>query len=334
MDVTCKVSRTYHRSRYTKQQNQQCRGIYPAKCLLNFTPRQNVAVDESTVGFKKRIAFKTYNSQKPAKWRLRVFVLSDSDNGYISCFKPYFGKTTTESLPSSDKPFTTRIVLHLVDQLLNKTSGVGYHVYTDRYYTSVLLAKELLQRQIYLIGTIQKNRVGLPREVKQLKLRNLQWKAYRHSDDLMALGWKDKRLVLMLSSWYNADTTLHHRWVKGKEEEIKKPCVIIDYTSQMGGVDRSDHYCASYSFTRKTLRWWRKLFFWLLEISVVNSFITFSEIYGIQNARQLRHRNNLIVQLVGNVRNKRNVSHGRHSIGDAAERLNKQPHFIAKAPSG
>ena len=31
------------------------------KCLLNFTPRQNVAVDESTVGFKERIAFKTCN---------------------------------------------------------------------------------------------------------------------------------------------------------------------------------------------------------------------------------------------------------------------------------
>ena len=73
------------------------------KCLLNFTSRQNVAVDESTVGFKKRIAFKTYNPQKPAKWGLRVFVLSDSDNGYISCFEHYFGKTTTESLLSSDK---------------------------------------------------------------------------------------------------------------------------------------------------------------------------------------------------------------------------------------
>ena len=112
-------------------------------CLLNFTPRQNVAVDESTVGFKERIAFKAYNPQKPTKWGLRVFVLSDSDNELISCFEPYFGKTSTESLPLSDKPFTTRIVSHLIDQLLNKTSGVGYHVNTYRYYTSVLLAKQL-----------------------------------------------------------------------------------------------------------------------------------------------------------------------------------------------
>ena len=161
LDVTCKVFRTYHRSRYASSKINNVVEYIQQKCLLNFTTRQNVAVDESTVGFKGRIAFKTYNPQKPTKWGLRVFVLSDSDNGYIFCFEPYFGKTTIKSLPSSDKPFTTRIVLHLVNQLLNKTSGVGYHVYTDRYYTSVLLAKEL-QRQVYLTGTIQKNRVGLP----------------------------------------------------------------------------------------------------------------------------------------------------------------------------
>ena len=38
------------------------------KCLQNYMPRQRIAVDESTVGFKGRIAFKTYNPQKSIKW--------------------------------------------------------------------------------------------------------------------------------------------------------------------------------------------------------------------------------------------------------------------------
>ena len=97
----------------------------------------------------------------------------------------------------------------------------------------------------------------------------------------MVLGWKNERLVLMLSSWHNADTTLHHCWVKEKEEETEKPFVIIDCIYQMEGVDCSKHNCASCSFTRKTLCWWRKLFFWLLEVSVINLFITFSEFHGI-----------------------------------------------------
>ena len=86
------------------------------------------------------------------------------------------------------------------------------------------------------------------------------------------LAWQDKRLTLMLSTWHNADTAPHKRWVKGRQEEVEKPVVISDYTDYMGAVDRCDHCCSSYSFTRKTLKWWRKLFFWLLEVSIVNSF--------------------------------------------------------------
>ena len=38
------------------------------KCLDLYTPKQKIAVDESTVGYKGRLVFKTYNPQKPTKW--------------------------------------------------------------------------------------------------------------------------------------------------------------------------------------------------------------------------------------------------------------------------
>ena len=152
------------------------------KCLHNYTPRQRIAVDESTVGFKGRIAFKTYNPQKPTKWRSRVYVLSenfiDSENGCVSAFKPYFGKLTTENLVRPDLPFTTRIALQLAQQVLNKAEGSGYHLYTNRFYTSIPLAMKFHSQNIHLTGTIQKNRVGLPIEVKKLKLKNLETKVY------------------------------------------------------------------------------------------------------------------------------------------------------------
>jgi len=50
------------------------------------------------------------------------------------------------------------------------------------------------------------------------------------------LGWKDERVVLMLSTWNNADTLPHERWVKGRKEEIQKPVVVSDYTAHMGAV--------------------------------------------------------------------------------------------------
>jgi hypothetical protein len=44
----------------------------------------------------------------------------------------------------------------------------------------------------------------------------------------------------------------------------------------MGGVDISDQYISSYNFIRKSKKWWRKMFFWLLEVAVVNSFILYN----------------------------------------------------------
>ena len=127
------------------------------KCLELFTPGKNIAMDESTVRYKGRIVFKTYNPQKPTKWGMRVYVLSDYDTGYISCFEIYFGKPTADALPRADESFTNRIVMHLVDQLAAQTQGSGYHIYTDRFYTSTTLAIKFLHEKMYVTGTVQKN---------------------------------------------------------------------------------------------------------------------------------------------------------------------------------
>jgi hypothetical protein len=54
-----------------------------SKCIQHYSPGTTVAVDESTISFKGRVSFKTYNPMKPVKYGLKMFVLSDSMNGYI-----------------------------------------------------------------------------------------------------------------------------------------------------------------------------------------------------------------------------------------------------------
>lgn len=137
------------------------------KCLQYFHPGPKIAVDETTVAFKGRVAFRMYNPQKPTKWDLRVYVLADSETGYISVFEPYYGNETTEALVRPDLNFTCRIVLELCQQLQSKTQAKGYHLFTDRFYTSFHLAEELLNMGIHLTGTIQKNRQELPAEAKK-----------------------------------------------------------------------------------------------------------------------------------------------------------------------
>ena len=110
------------------------------KCLHYFSPGREIAIDETTIAFKERVSCKMYNPQKPTKWGLRVYVLADSETGYVSVFQPYYGKETTDVLNRLDLPFTSRIVLHLVEELLAKSTGTGYHLYTDRFYTGYYLA--------------------------------------------------------------------------------------------------------------------------------------------------------------------------------------------------
>ncbi|MGH0144988.1 UNVERIFIED_CONTAM: hypothetical protein FKN15_031147 [Acipenser sinensis] len=136
------------------------------KCRELFIPGKDICIDESTVGFKGRILFKCYNPQKPTKWGMRVSVLADCKTGYLSAIVPYFGSQTTESLLRPDMPFSSRMVLHLCETLLQTTDRNGFHLFTDRFYTSYRLAIELLKIKIHLPGTVMANRRGFPEPVE------------------------------------------------------------------------------------------------------------------------------------------------------------------------
>jgi hypothetical protein len=45
----------------------------------------------------------------------------------------------------------------------------------------------------------------------------------------------------------------------------KKPKCIADYNTHMHGVDTADQYLAYYPFIRKTVKWPKKVFFYLLQ---------------------------------------------------------------------
>ena len=53
-----------------------------------------------------------------------------------------------------DSLVTERIAVTLMQKYLGK----GHHLYVDNYYTSVSLAKYLLQNETYITGTIRDHR--------------------------------------------------------------------------------------------------------------------------------------------------------------------------------
>ena len=83
----------------------------------------------------------------------------------------------------------------------------------------------------------------------------------------MALTWRAKKKkapVVMLSTECFAQmvtVSSRHSGVAAQE----KPTAVHTYNQNMNGVDISEQYTATYPFTRKTIKWWRKVFFWLID---------------------------------------------------------------------
>lgn len=169
--------------------------------------------------------------------------------------------------------------------------------------------------------------------MKSPKLRIGQTLAYRNNETLL-LAWRDKRVVSMLSTWGTSKSEfVRSRRFGNRAQPILKPCTIVQYNKNMGGVDLADQYTATYCFLRKSLKWWRKLFFWGLEASIVNAFILYKASTVNSNNKKISHkqfREELLLGLVGDLRV--TTKTGRPSSSDKEQRLDGTLHIITLHP--
>lgn len=254
----------------------------------HYKPSHNISGDETMVGFRGRFAPLQYIPNKPEKYGIKAFTLADSANGYMLNILVYTGADTLDEADPDYRslPQPGRVVLHLLQPYLDK----GYHVYTDRYYTSIPLATALEERSTSFTGTAVRNRTNLPDGIRRpVRLADNEVKAYR-DDRFLALEWRapsKKKSLVMLSTQSSAQmTTVRRRW---NQETIEKPVVVNEYNHSMNGVDTADQNSVYYRFIRKTRKWWRKLFFWLLEVTVVNSYLLYKVHAARLNIRPITH---------------------------------------------
>ncbi|XP_033360173.1 uncharacterized protein LOC117239027 [Bombus vosnesenskii] len=167
---------------------------------------------------------------------LNYFITSEENiyifPGFICGILPYYESLTTQTLIRPDLPVSTRIPLHLYIMLLNKIPrSQRHHMFTDRYYTSYILATELHKLKCYLTGAILINRKELPDGIKKLNLKKIPMTAYRMNNNLI-LAWKDKRIVTLLTNWHNAEMGIVERTFRhGTWTVVKEAIVIINITS-------------------------------------------------------------------------------------------------------
>ena len=121
-------------------------------------------------------------------------------------------------------------MLKLVEDLQDS----GHIIYTDSFYTSPNVVKEMQSQGMGHCGTVRSGRKNMPPELnsKTLKLRKGDEPVFMKSitTNIVAYAWQDVKFVTFLSS-VHSDNTVDKRMKSGDHEggyrQVEKPLIAV-----------------------------------------------------------------------------------------------------------
>ena len=279
---------------------------------------RDICIDESIVGFKGRHVLVNYiRIKKHHQWGPKEYNLADS-SGYVhQTIYHIKGMGVSEY----GQPYD------VCDTLLKHHGDKNHRLYVDNYYTSIPLCEKMLEKKIYVTGTVRANRKGLPPSIHKKQTVKNALVAVR-SEQLLSISWMDRKQVRMLST----SSTVVPVEITRHNETRKIPQIVADYNKGMGGVDKSDQITDQYSSELKTVKCWRKIVFHLISRTTSNAYICYVQNKNIIDRKMthLEFQVALVEGLVaGHTETRRKA--GRPSLGPEPARLTER-HFVDYIP--
>lgn len=232
-----------------------------------YRPSAYTTIDEMLIPFRGRCSFKMYMPKKPKKYGIKVMCLADAKTSYLCNAYIYTGKGSdgfglTEEEKSCSVPTQSLI------RLCKVIEGTNRNVTADNWFSSLEAVDVLHKKKLTYVGTLKRNKLCIPVEFLPNNNRPVISTLYgfRNESTLLSFVPKKNRAVCLVSSMHHTIET---------NEEKKKPEIICFYNCTKAGVDLIDMKCAVYSSSRKTRRWPLAVFYRLINIASVNSFIVY-----------------------------------------------------------
>ena len=289
------------------------------KCKEFYQPLQQISIDERMVKSKARTKFRQYMKDKPSKWGFKYWVISDP-SGYTYDFNLYLGAARSDR---SEHGLVHDVVLALLVSLHNQ----NYQLYCDNFYSSPFLFQHLLPLGITTTGTVRVNRRGVPQAVSQLKTilqhrttpRGKGYYIRERSSSIVYTCWNDNQVVCCLSTTHPGHSCgTVRRKCKNistssfEVQDVPIPLMIAQYNCYMGGVDKSDQLLQYHSSSRRATRYWKTLFYHMLDVAVTNAFVIYN--WGRMEREEKaitenRFRDALILQIIERYRAQSIISH-------------------------
>lgn len=301
------------------------------KFRSDYIPSENLSIDETMIAHRGRFSALQYMPMKPTKWGIKVYSIADSLNGYLLDCVVYTGSQTRTNPTYQHLPKSSQVVLHLVTPYMDN----GYHLYTDRFYTSTTLAETLEARDTRFTGTLNNTRKDIPEVIRSKKNKKFSlpsggYRAFRRGRSLVT-AWKPKKKKKNIFMLTTGHTSKFISVPTQQKPDQQKPEVIHFYNQSMNGVDLSDQLSVYYCFNRKSVKWWRKVFFWAMEIAIVNSFVLYKT--TSPKTTQLSYRRSILDSFSKCfIQNTPSTSRGRprQIPFETPERLDPRKHFLGK----
>jgi hypothetical protein len=207
---------------------------------------------------------------------IKIWILADSTTSFCYNAQIYLGRQQGQAREVGQ---AGRVVRDLIQPI----EGSGRNVTTDQYFKSYDLATVLLQRNLTLVGTLNRNRVEVPNALLRSRHRQDKETLFCHSGEIMLLSHvpRKNKAVIILSSMH----TTH------EVNDNQLPHVIEDYNQMKGGVDNLNKLVATYTVRRKVFRWPAVLFFNSVDIAAVNALIIWLMLHPEwENTKKMRRR--------------------------------------------
>lgn len=231
---------------------------FNTKMFELYYPQKNLSLDESMILWRGRLVFRQYIKGKKHKYGMKLYILAEP-NGLVLRVRLYTGAGGD----LGGKNHAENVVLSLVRGL----EGNGHALYMDNFYNSYALCQTLLEKKIYVTGTLRKDRKSNPKDVVNAKLKKGEVTT-KYCNGVAVSKWHDKRDVLFLSTEFQQEMV---EVTTRRGDVMEKPLAIVKYNENMSGIDKQDQMLAYYPSERKTLRWYKKLAIHFLSMLLINS---------------------------------------------------------------
>ena len=254
-----------------------------------YSPNQRLSVDEGMIAYKGRLSFEQDLPAKPSKYCIKFFAICDSVTGYCMRVEIYSG---------GDEMLSCESAFNVVNELISPYTEYNHILYTDNFYTSVKLARYLRGFRTHLVGTVRKNSKLFPEFWNQTVQPDENLKLV-DGFGIVACRWRigTKRDLYMLS------TISDGRDVEVANElplvrPTTKPAMVVDYNKYKGGVDKFNQLRNYYSTGHHAKKWWKVMFFNLLDMAIANAHICHKLKYDTSH---FNFRKLLVRELFGNI---------------------------------